>query len=65
VTRSPAGYYPIDVRYPSVTVAGSCLHCARCGHEGRAPSPRDEGYNAAVHAFLVEHRLCGTGGEAA
>ncbi len=53
---SPAGHWPIDARYPHVTVAGCSLHCGRCGTEGRAPSPRDPGYDEAVLLFLAEHK---------
>ncbi len=56
--HSPAGFWPINELYPWATVAGSCLHCARCATEGRAPSPRDRGYDAAVEAFLEAHKRC-------
>ena len=59
VLASPAGYWPIDVRFPWATVAGSSLHCSRCGQESRAPLPKAEGYSAAVERFLQEHRRCG------
>lgn len=59
--RSPAGFWPIDVRHPHVTVAGSSLHCAGCGEEGRAPLPRAGGYTAIVESFLAAHRRCAGG----
>jgi hypothetical protein len=57
----PPGFWPIDARYPHVTVAGCSLHCARCGEEGRAPLPRAAGYGAVVTAFLAEHKGCHRG----
>ena len=58
VFRTPAGHWPIDVRYPWATVAGCSLHCARCGQEGQAPLPRAQGYGAAVEAWATLHRRC-------
>lgn len=62
--ETPAGYHPIDIRYPHATVAGCGLHCSGCGAEARAPMlPRAPGYSGAVEAWLQQHRHCG--GEAA
>jgi hypothetical protein len=61
--RSPPGHWPIDARYPHVTVAGCSLHCAGCGTEGRAPLPRAPGYAAAVQAFLEAHKSLPEGRE--
>ena len=57
-TRTPAGHWPIDARYPWATIAGSSLHCADCGAEGKAPLPREAGYSQAVESFLLQHRGC-------
>jgi hypothetical protein len=54
--RSPARHWPVDARYPWATVAGCSLYCERCGQEGRAPSPKDGGDNAALEAWLDQHR---------
>ncbi len=56
--RTPAGFWPINQLWPWATVAGCVLHCSRCGQEGRAPSPRDPGYDAAVEGFLGQHKAC-------
>ncbi len=55
----PAGFYPVHAFWPWVSVAGSALHCAHCGAEGRAPSPREPGpYDVAVEAWLRRHKAC-------
>ncbi len=56
--RSPAGFYPVNVLAPWVTMAGSGLHCSHCDATGTAPLPRAPGYGAAVEAFLAQHRAC-------
>jgi hypothetical protein len=56
--RAPAGHWPIDARWPWITVAGSSLACAGCQQEGRAPLPQALGYNEAVEGFLAQHRAC-------
>jgi hypothetical protein len=60
-----AGHFPISALFPWATVAGSSLHCAACGAEGRAPLPHDvANYNRVVEGFLQEHKACADRDEA-
>ncbi len=58
VTRPPAGSWPISELWPHVTMAGSGLHCAACGAQDIAPSPRSQGYGVAIESFLAQHKAC-------
>jgi hypothetical protein len=65
VTRPPAGFFPLDVRYGHVLGAGQVLYCARCHVEAHGPVPRTAPaeYSRMCEQFIEEHKHCSAEGQ--